>query len=40
VHPWDVERLSFAEIDAYIRALNDINREAAKAEREAKHTRG
>ena len=34
IHPWDVDRLSYAEINAYVEALNVLGRAQAKAKRE------
>ena len=39
IHPWDVERLSYLEIDAYVQALQDIGRRQREAESEARRHR-
>ncbi len=39
IHPWDVERLSYAEIDAYVQDLREIARRLKQADRDARHRR-
>jgi hypothetical protein len=31
LHPWDFERMTYSELDAYVEALDDILAERAKA---------
>lgn len=28
IHPWDVDRLTYGEVDAFLSALADLNKEA------------
>lgn len=39
IKPWHVERMTFAEINAYIEALNDIRRDQQKQQAAAKRGR-
>jgi len=39
IHPWDVERLTFRELNAYVKALNDLAREQQKQQRQAQARR-
>lgn len=40
IHPWDVERLTYGEIDAYVEALNEIGRQQRKQRADARARRG
>ncbi len=40
IHPWDVERLSYVEIDSYVEALNEIARTQRKHRANTRGRRG